>query len=300
MRVIMQARNLARFSKKNKEKHAMKFISKKNFIPLALAGAMALGSAALCAGVPARTASAAEETQAVHTQALLQEDGIMPLSGPCIVANMETPKLVAPSYDGEHYVLVNYKVSHSCYHADKIYAYSGASERYPTRYIDAKRGETKNFVLIPSLYSNVPTPNVFVLNTYCSGCNVRSYGVNVFQQQNKREAKFNCHGSKIIGTIPTEFKQGENQWDHGGSTGNYIAFSIAYKNEVKDGFVKIPWIAYSDTFKWEVSGNTFYVRTGSDTLSIRADKSVSCNNNDTLFAFSVKTKADMKAAGIDV
>lgn len=58
----------------------MKFISKKNFIPLALAGAMALGSAALCAGVPARTASAAEETQAVHTQALLQEDGIMPLS----------------------------------------------------------------------------------------------------------------------------------------------------------------------------------------------------------------------------
>ncbi len=264
----------------------MKFISKKNFIPLALAGAMALGSAALCAGVPARTASAAEDTQAVHTKAIPQEEGVMPLN--CTPATIRCPTI---SLTGTpHRFMVSYDITQNDSHADWVYGYNGASDRYPSAYFHISKGQTTKYCMMATQYSQKPQPTIFVLRAYCSHDNINSYGYNIFQDGNGVIAGKIPMASKTSGTIPTAYKQGENQWDHGGSTGDSIIFELAYKGEVRTGAVKIKWIGYSDEYELNFADNTFYVRTGPDTLSIKAEKAAYCNNYNTMFAFDLERK----------
>ncbi len=262
----------------------MKFISKKNFIPLALAGAMALGSAALCAGIPARTASAAEDMQAVYTHTAPQENGIMPLS----ICSQKIIKPIEPLNGKEHYFMVTYDIRQVDAHADWVYGYNGASDRSPSAYFHVTEGQTTKYCMMADRFDKTPHPTFFVLRTYCSQCNVTSEGINVFQKGNKVTPLYMPLASKTSGTIPTAYKQGENQWDHGGNTGDTIIFEFAYNGEKRLGVVTVPWIGYSKEFKMSFSDNTFYVRTGPDTLSIKAEKAAYCNNYNTMFAYNLE------------
>ena len=269
----------------------MKFISKKNFIPLALAGAMALGSAALCAGVPARTASAAEETQAVHTQALPQEEGVMPL-GYCTTAGIFKPD---GDWDGiTHNVFSAYKLTRKDPHASQIRGFSGASDRYPIFTYDLNLNASKNYVMVAQTNENIPQPYAFVIRAHCTGCNVSGYGIQPFLRvYSYARSYYNSKTSKLSGTIPTSYDQSENLWEHGGGGTNIICFSIAYNGEVKDGEVQIPRLWGTNEIKLTVGGVEFGVRTGPNKVSVKANQSVKCNTYDTMFAFVVKVKTEV-------
>ncbi len=264
----------------------MKFISKKNFIPLALAGAMALGSAALCAGVPARTASAAEDTQAVYTHTAPQENGIMPLE--CTQSSIRIP--LEPRNGQSHRFMVSYEIAQDDKEADLIYGYSGASDRYPSAYFPAEYGKPTRYVMMAQ-YSTKPQASIFVLRTHCTRCNITSAGINVFRDANEIIANRVPKAYKISGTIPTAYKEGENQWDHGGNSNYKIEFSIAYNGEVRDGEVPIPGMFFKYADEINIGDNTFYVRTGPGVVTIKAKYAVKCNSYNTMFAFDlVKNK----------
>lgn len=105
----------------------------------------------------------------------------------------------------------------------------------------------------------------------------------------------------LVETIPTEYDQSQNKWDHGADVGEAIHFSIAFNGIVVDGEVTVPWLGYRSveipitydmtyvTEKGDTVGTiesvTFSVRTGPNAISIKADREVKCNNYNTMFAF---------------
>ena len=73
-------------------------------------------------------------------------------------------------------------------------------------------------------------------------------------------------------TIPTSYDQDHYIWNHNSSNGHKIKGTIAYQDQLADIEVTIPWIGYK-TSSVVINGETFYLRTGPNRCSIKAQSS---------------------------
>lgn len=101
-------------------------------------------------------------------------------------------------------------------------------------------------------------------------------------------AKYKLSGrSSSSAVISTEFDQSTNKWKHGGSSIRKIKGTIVYGNYAKNIEVDIPLIGMYKSKEVVIDSVTFQLRCGPNYVSLKASKSISCNEKTKFFAFAV-------------
>lgn len=85
--------------------------------------------------------------------------------------------------------------------------------------------------------------------------------------------------------VPTSYDQTKFVWSHGASNGSTIKATIGYNNQLANIEVKVPWIGTKSS-SVTVGGEKFYLRTGPNKCSIKANSS-NVKAENVRFAFGV-------------
>ncbi len=276
--------------------------SVKRILTLAISGVtvFAAGGALLA---PAGMSVHAEEAQQAEVPISAQSDeGIKPTST-CIPDRPEIQYVVNNYYtEATGYSQYRYYQTYNCFasypiknvdlHATQIWVGSNNAP-FDQQKISAKPSQIIDYVVLPTsgFYCK---PSLYLFSAYCEFCNTRSAanGIlwNTTDSQYDARARFGYHGAQIRGTITTSYDKDGSIWEHRGSTGDRIYFSVAYNGVAAgDGVsasVKVPWIGTNET-SITVNGVTFSVRTGPNKVSVKASTDVVCNSYGTLFAYYI-------------
>lgn len=200
-----------------------------------------------------------------------------PMRAPC--TNIALPTVSTPY---RHNCLTTYTIKQNDVHATNVELYRGGSDRYPIDTYDMPQGSTRNILGICST-SIVCAPSVFVVRAKCPDCG-NSVGISM---GNVVEYPiYEVTYTMSSGVIPTTFDKEGNVWTHGSLKEDYIHFSIAYQGSVKDGRIYVPPLGTRTAGPYTLNGVEFSIRTGPNRISIKASQPISCNDYDTVFAFS--------------
>ncbi len=278
----------------------MKVLTKKNFAALVLTGLLTV----TCAGFMGNGTVAETDEGNLHEEALTNfGEDIMPLS----TCTPESPEILYQRngyltevlgstqyrYFQTYNCFVTYPIKNVDYHATQIWLGKNNGSFGEEKISNIEYGDIFNYVVFPSNGQSCK-PSLYLVSAYCKACktlsNVNATIVNDVNNAYNATARHGCIDYQTSGQIQTSFDQEGSIWEHHGSTGKRIYFSICYNGVAAgDGdtaSVEIPWIGYRST-ELKVNGVTFTVRTGPKKVSVKASETVSCDKYGNLFAFYV-------------
>lgn len=202
-----------------------------------------------------------------------------------VCTNISRPTVSGPV---RHYCVTTYTVTQKDQHATTVEFYRGGSDRYPSFTYNMPQNTQRTILGLASGGGLACAPNVFVVKAKCPACgNSASTTLSTVGNYPVYEV-YNTKSSGIIGTS----YDGEGYvWDHGLSVGNTIHFSLVYQGSLVDDKITIPWAFTTTVGPYNLNGVDFWVRTGPNRISIKASQEVTCNNYDTVFAFSTSQDA---------
>lgn len=167
------------------------------------------------------------------------------------------------------------------------------NDRAPECEYALDQGESKQIIAMANTGSKECRTVNYYLRNVCSVCGAASGHMLTNYDTNQGVCKFPVALTLTTGPIMTSFDQPGAVWDHNGSVGQTIYFSIAYNGIVAEESysstncsIDIPWLGTKTVGPFVIDGVSFWVRVGPNRISIRANQGVWCNGITTVFAFS--------------